>query len=60
MAKLEQLIINRKQRKHKNRGLTEKQRRQQVRDWTTFYRRNWNIYAKYELSMKSLRFLFMK
>ena len=56
MAKLEQLIINRKQRKHKNRGLTEKQRRQQVRDWTTFYRRNWNIYAKYELGMKSLRF----
>lgn len=35
----------------RKRKLTPDERKRQVRNWCTFYRRNWNIYAKYELGI---------
>lgn len=49
---LEQLILQRKQNQAKrNRKLTKEERKRQVRDWCTFYRRNWNIYARSRLGI---------
>lgn len=49
---LEQLILQRKQSQAKrNRKLTKDERKRQVRDWCTFYRRNWNIYARSRLGI---------
>ncbi|MBQ3502097.1 MAG: hypothetical protein IJA72_00325 [Clostridia bacterium] len=43
---LEELIVERRKRaKNKRRKLTKDERKRQVRDWCTFYRRNWDIYA---------------
>lgn len=48
---LEELIFERKKRIKRKRKLTLEERKRQVKDWCTFYRRNWNIYAKYELGI---------
>lgn len=48
---LEELIFERKKRMKRKRKLTPDERKRQVRDWCTFYRRNWNIYAKHELGI---------
>ena len=48
---LEELIFERKKRIKRKRKLTPEERKRQVKDWCTFYRRNWNIYAKYELGI---------
>ena len=48
---LEELIRDKKKRTKRKRALTPDERKGQVRDWCTFYRRNWNIYAKYELGI---------
>jgi hypothetical protein len=42
---LEELIIDKKKRTKRKRRLTKDERKRQVRDWCTFYRRNWDIYA---------------
>ena len=42
---LEELIMDKKKRTNRKRRLTKDERRTQVRDWCTFYRRNWDIYA---------------
>ena len=48
---LEELIFERKKRIKRKRKLTPEERKRQVKDWCTFYRRNWNIYAKHELGI---------
>ena len=48
---LEELIFERKKRIKRKHKLTPEERKRQVKDWCTFYRRNWNIYAKYELGI---------
>ena len=48
---LEELIRDKKQRTKRKRVLTPDERKRQIRNWCTFYRRNWNIYAKYELGI---------
>lgn len=48
---LEELIFERKKRIKRKRKLTPEERKRQIKDWCTFYRRNWNIYAKYELGI---------
>ena len=45
------LLSKRKQEKEKVKPLTKEERKRQVKKWTTFYRRNWNIYAKKELGI---------
>ena len=42
---LEELIMDKKKRIKRKRRLTKDERKRQVRDWCTFYRRNWDIYA---------------
>ena len=42
---LEELIMEKKKRTKRKRRLTKDERKQQIRDWCTFYRRNWDIYA---------------
>lgn len=42
---LEELIMDKKKRTKRKRRLTKDERKRQVRDWCTFYRRNWDIYA---------------
>lgn len=42
---LEELIMEKKKRTKRKRRLTKDERKRQVRDWCTFYRRNWDIYA---------------
>lgn len=55
MSTLQQLIAERKQ-KEKNRPqpLTKEQLEEQVTDWCDFYRKNWDMYAKYELGITAL------
>ena len=48
---LEELIRQKKQRQKKKHILTKEERKRQVRDWCTFYRRNWNIYARDRLGI---------
>ena len=42
---LEELIMDKKKRTKRKRRLTKDERKRQIRDWCTFYRRNWDIYA---------------
>ena len=42
---LEELIMEKKKRTKRKRRLTKDERKRQIRDWCTFYRRNWDIYA---------------
>ena len=48
---LEELIMQKKQRNKRKRKLTDEERKRQVRDWCTFYRRNWDIYATERLKI---------
>ena len=62
MASLTDLIRERKKAKLKRqRPITKEELDEQVIDWCDFYRKNWDIYAKYELGMESLHIfqLFM-
>ena len=45
------ILKKRKKEKDKKKPLTAEERKEQVKKWTTFYRRNWNIYAKKELGI---------
>ena len=40
-----------KREQRRKKALSPEQRKEQVKKWTTFYRRNWNIYAKHELGI---------
>lgn len=40
-----------KREQRRKKSLSPEQRKEQVKKWTTFYRRNWNIYAKKELGI---------
>ena len=62
MASLTELIRDRKKAQLKRqRPITKEELDEQVIDWCDFYRKNWDIYAKYELGMESLHIfqLFM-
>ena len=48
---LEQLIMDKKKKAKRTRKLTDDERKRQVRDWCTFYRRNWDIYATERLQI---------
>lgn len=48
---LEQLIMDKKKKAKRTRKLTDDERKRQVRDWCTFYRRNWDIYATERLGI---------
>lgn len=48
---LEELIMEKKRRTKRKRKLTKDERKRQVRDWCTFYRRNWDIYATERLGI---------
>lgn len=48
---LEELIMEKKKRNKRKRRLTIDERRTQVRDWCTFYRRNWDVYATERLGI---------
>lgn len=53
MSSLEKLILERrKKERNRKKRLTYEQLRQKTKDWCTFYRRNWNIYATDELGVK--------
>jgi len=46
------LLRKRKEREQsRKKPLTKEEHNTQVKKWTTFYRRNWNIYAKHELGI---------
>lgn len=50
---LSQLIANRKEIENKRpKVLTKEQKKQRVKNWTTFYRRNINLYVAYRLGIK--------
>lgn len=50
--KLSQLIANRKKHEEKrSKVITEEDRKGQLIKWTSFYRRNWNIYAAHRLKI---------
>jgi len=62
MASLTELIKERKLKKLKRqRPISKEELDEQVIDWCDFYRKNWDIYARYELGMESLHIfqLFM-
>ena len=62
MASLTELIRERKKAKEKRqRPITKEELEEQVIDWCDFYRKNWDIYARYELGIESLHIfqLFM-
>lgn len=48
---LEELIMEKKKRGKRKYKLTDDERKRQVRDWCTFYRRNWDIYATERLGI---------
>ena len=48
---LEELIREKRQRTKHKRKLTKEERKKQVRDWCTFFRRNWDIYATERLGI---------
>lgn len=51
-GKLSQLIANRKKREEKrSKVITEEKRKDQLIKWTSFYRRNWNLYAAHRLKI---------
>lgn len=50
---LEKLIIARRMKNNKKKKrIPESVYKEQTKDWCTFYRRNWNIYAKHSLGIK--------
>ena len=50
--KLSQLIATRKNREEKRiKSISEEKRREQTIKWTSFYRRNWNLYAAHRLKI---------
>lgn len=55
MATLSQLILERKKAKEKRvRPLTQEELEENIIDWCDFYRKNWDMYAQYELGMEAL------
>ena len=55
MASLTDLIRERKRAKLKRqRPITKEELDEQVIDWCDFYRKNWDIYARYELGSETL------
>ena len=48
---LEELIREKRQRTKRKHRLTDTERKNQIRDWCTFYRRNWDIYATERLQI---------
>lgn len=55
MATLQQLIEDRKNRElSRPKEITKEQLEEQVTDWCDFYRKNWDMYAKYELGITAL------
>lgn len=48
---LEELIREKRQRTKRKHRLTDTERKNQIRDWCTFYRRNWDIYATERLGI---------
>lgn len=51
--KLGQLIAKRKKtEEHRPKQISEKDRKQRVKNWTTFYRRNINLYVEHRLGIK--------
>lgn len=55
MATLQQLIADRKKREaNRPKEISKEQLEEQVTDWCDFYRKNWDMYAKYELGITAL------
>lgn len=55
MASLTELIRDRKKAQLKRqRPITKEELEEQIIDWCDFYRKNWDIYAKYELGIEAL------
>lgn len=51
--KLSQLIANRKKtEENRPKKLSEEERKNRVKNWTTFYRRNINLYVEHRLGIK--------
>lgn len=48
---LEELIREKRQRTKRKRKLSDVERKNQIRDWCTFYRRNWDVYATERLQI---------
>lgn len=48
---LEELIREKRQRTKRKRKLSDAERKNQIRDWCTFYRRNWDVYATERLQI---------
>lgn len=52
---LTQLIKERKEKeKNRPKPITKEKLEEQVTDWCDFYRKNWDMYAKYELGIEAL------
>lgn len=52
-SKLGQLIANRKKtEEHRPKKLSAEEKKQRVKNWTTFYRRNINLYVEHRLGIK--------
>jgi hypothetical protein len=52
---LTKLIKERKKKEdNRKKKLTKEQLEEQVTDWCDFYRKNWDIYARYELGIEAL------
>jgi hypothetical protein len=51
--KLSQLIANRKKvEEHRPKKLSKEEQKSRVKNWTTFYRRNINLYVEHRLGIK--------
>lgn len=56
MASIQDLIRQRKKKElDRPKPMTKEQLEEQVTDWCDFYRKNWDMYARHELGMTSLR-----
>lgn len=56
MATIQELILQRKKKElDRPKPMTKERLEEQVTDWCDFYRKNWDMYARYELGMTSLR-----
>jgi hypothetical protein len=55
MSSLTELIKERKQKElNRPKPMSKEQLENQVTDWCDFYRKNWDIYARYELKIEAL------
>ena len=55
MLSLTELIKERKQKeKDRPKSMSKEQLEEQVTDWCDFYRKNWDVYARYELGIEAL------